>query len=154
MNNYYSHVNDDRFKQVTDAVKTLWQPKARTDLAQLPSAKPLLNLLIDFVANPVFVPKDQATKMVKVMPASFIREYALRTVDRVFAIRDKTENLIQLARLHGHFCDCGCDGDESDFEDIFEKLDLAEMNAQEINDTWKIDVENYYVKETKKGEKK
>lgn len=155
MSNFYCHSNEDRSKQVVDAIKLLWKPKVRTDLGLLPSAKPLCDLLLDFVANPTYMPKGVATKTIKVLPAAFIREYALRSVERSFEIRDQTDCLFQTTALHGHNCGCGCNPDlyDSDMDDIFEKLEMTEAGVEDLVKVWKIEAEKYHVKEAKEHRK-
>lgn len=151
MSNFYCHITDDRSEQIIDAVKLLWKPKARTDLGLLSSAKPLCDLLLDFVANPTYMPKVIATKTLKILPAAFIRECALRSVERSFEIRDQTDSLFETVRLHGPFCGCGCDldVDDSEIDDIFDKLEMTESGIQDLANIWKIKAEKYYVKEGK-----
>lgn len=143
---------EERFQHLIDSIKVLWKTKGRTDRGEL--AKPLRDLFLDFVANPDYMPKAKSQKLLKSAPASFLREFALTTVDRNYTIDTKTCAATELLAPPE---DYDSDIDESErFEDelesVFVKLDTAMDIFKQFQCVWDIKPEKYFVKDAKKAQ--
>lgn len=137
---------DDRTEQIPPAVKMLWARKARTERGDI--AKPLCELLLDFVANPQYMAKNSAREMLKTLPDAFVREYALRAVERSSFVDDQTDFMITLVRETE-------DSDIEYHEDLVDDgilqhtLGKLEENITTLHDMWRMTAEKYHVKNPK-----
>lgn len=143
---------EDRLQHLIDAIKVLWKTKGRTDRGEL--AKPLRDLFLDFVANPDYMSKAKSQKLLKSAPASFLREFALTTVDRNYIIDTKT-SAVAGALVPPEEYDSDLDESERfeyEFESVFGRLDTAVEVVQQLQCVWNIKPEKYLVKDAKKGQ--
>lgn len=141
---------EERLKHVSDTIRMLWKPKGRTDRGEL--AKPLRDLVLDFVANPRYMPKAKSEKLLKLVPASFLREYALVTVRRNSNVELRTN--IMASELE--FSDDYGSDEEAYLDDEFmcahAKFEFAITGLGLLRELWEIKPENYFVKEVKKAQ--
>lgn len=142
---------EDRFKQVVNSIKMLWKPKARTDRGEL--AKPLRDLFLDFVANPDYMPKPKSQKLLKSVPASFLRDFALTTMERYYSINAETDAVMELLEPPEDFeSDSNDSRFELEFEDIFNRHDTTLDFIRDMRKVWDIKPDKYFVKDTKKAQ--
>lgn len=146
--NFRVHSTEERLKQITESIRMLWMAKGRTDRGEI--AKPLRDLILEFVANPDYMPQAKAERLVKTVPAYFLREFALTTVERNFFIEAKTSAAVQALAPPNE--DSDEDFLEDDFECIYEKLESGLEVMSEAQQIWEIKPENYFVKDVKKAQ--
>lgn len=150
--NFLNHSNDERLGQVSDSIKMLWKQKGRTERGEL--AKPLRDLVLSFVANPQYMAKAKAEKLIKAAPAYFLREYALATVERNLSIEAKTgitAATLMAPSVYGFDQE---DFFDSKYESTHENRDMAMVCLGQLRGVWAIEPEKYFVKETKRGQEK
>lgn len=142
---------EERFKHLIDSIKVLWKTKGRTDRGEL--AKPLRDLFLDFVANPDYMPRPKAQKLLLSVPAAFLREFALTTVERNYTIETKTCAVVKVLEPPE---DYDSDLDESDhfeleFETVFERIETTMDTVKQLQCVWDIKPEKYFFKDAKKA---
>lgn len=147
----------DVVDEIIRAINMLWKSTSRTDLGLLPNAKPICSLLVEFVANPVFMTEKVAIELVESLPAAFVREYAKRSVKRSGEMYGKIECLNDAIMLHSSDClyDCGCHevlAFTKDFDEVLEKFRVAEDGVRNLTLLWGIKSAQYYVKDTHKDD--
>lgn len=128
----------------------LWQPKARTEPGEL--AKPLRDLLLDLVANPRYLDEFHSARLFRSIPASFLREYALGTVKRNFAIEDATNSLYGTLQLPIDFSpEYEPTALDWDYEGSGEERTVrVTRGIDSLHRIWEIKPEKYLVKEVKR----
>ncbi|KAJ4420902.1 hypothetical protein N0V82_004082 [Gnomoniopsis sp. IMI 355080] len=141
---------EECLKHISASIKMLWSSKGRTDLDD--TAKPLRELLLDFVANPRYMPKPSAKKLLKHAPASFLRDFALGTVSRNSVVRDLAGNLAEEHSLLGPPNDISdevalleytCGG-------AYERIGMALVNFESLDLIMEIHPAKYFVKDVKR----
>lgn len=153
----------DRAQQIIDASKLLWQtlwvcgrsPNARTELGALPLAKPLCDMMLNFIANPKLVlPSLMTENLFSGLPSAFQYESHVRNAERLYMrFNVPMDSLYPLAWAHPAACSCGLQECHPD-NDAVEHLDkilamLSALNAtvNKTNDFWRITARHYYVQE-------
>lgn len=130
----------EQANQVRDALCMLWAGKKRTDKGEI--AKPLRDLLLDFIGNPWFMTKAQNLKIRKEgLPTRFLCELGIRSIGRNFDIQPKIMSLVSLSKIYDS--DDGMDADfnyDRHFDQVFE---MEDVTAQLV-DAWMIKPEKYY----------
>lgn len=142
-----SHMKEDSaiLKDINNVVRQLWNPKGRTDQGEL--AKPLRELLLDVVGNPRFMTKARADKLFKLLPAAFVREFGLRTLERSASVVRWTDVLNV-----GIGDDGSEDGYDSDygFERIMEKAEISADVGAHLDEIWEVVPSKYFVTKDRK----
>ncbi|KAJ4387405.1 hypothetical protein N0V93_007997 [Gnomoniopsis smithogilvyi] len=139
---------DKRLKHILTSIQMLWKSKGRTDRGE--TAKPLCDLLLDLVANPRYMPKVKSEKLLKSVPASFLREYALATVSRNFAVQTATICLDEELEPSD---DLSLDDDailEWEYQCVYDRLEEAVNGVCVLRRIWEIKPSEYFVKEIKR----
>lgn len=146
LQNVGTQITDEGVKQIADAIRVLWKGKARTDQGEL--AKPLRDLLLDVVANPRCMVKAKAEKLLKTMPPSFLREFAVVTVARNFTVHCKTVSLADA--LEENHSEGDMYDEDFGFEAMASKIEMAEMSSLALHEMWLLVPKKYFVNNPEK----
>ncbi|KUI66882.1 Kelch repeat and BTB domain-containing protein 8 [Cytospora mali] len=134
------------------AILMLWTGNKTTPQGEI--AKPLRDLLLDFIGNPRFMSKAQFFNLRKRgLPAMFWCEFSIHSIDRSFDMRPKAQALYETISAVGNNVD-NVDRDLEESRDIsFNELMNLDLEIGEVLSVWSITPFKYYVnKEAKPGQ--